>query len=236
MNIIDLVVVIFLGLGLIIGWYHGSVRAAANVGAILLAMVIGLSFHGVMARGVLAQQKVIPQLIYYSESDEFLQDVETVRLQVDAITPESLDALLTEVKLPYPVESRLRTNLENKAFADDGLTMLGEYLSMTIAHMTVNIVCFMILFLVSLVILFLVIRALDVTLIFPVLRYGDGLVGAAAGLVASALLLFALEMLVPVGLSFVPFVELRTIVENAATSSLFYHSNFLLALMKGVIA
>lgn len=236
MNIIDLVVVIFLGLGLIIGWYHGSVRAAANVGAILLAMVIGLSFHGVMARGVLAQQKVIPQLIYYSESDEFLQDVETVRLQVDAITPESLDALLTEVKLPYPVESRLRTNLENKAFADDGLTMLGEYLSMTIAHMTVNIVCFMILFLVSLVILFLVIRALDVTLIFPVLRYGDGLVGAAAGLVASALLLFALEMLVPVGLSFVPFEELRTIVENAATSSLFYHSNFLLALMKGVIA
>ena len=236
MNIIDLVVVIFLGLGLIIGWYHGSVRAAANVGAILLAMVIGLSFHGVMARGVLAQKKVIPQLIYYSESDEFLQDVETVRLQVDAITPESLDALLTEVKLPYPVESRLRTNLENKAFADDGLTMLGEYLSMTIAHMTVNIVCFMILFLVSLVILFLVIRALDVTLIFPVLRYGDGLVGAAAGLVASALLLFALEMLVPVGLSFVPFEELRTIVENAATSSLFYHSNFLLALMKGVIA
>ena len=236
MNIIDLVVVIFLGLGLIIGWYHGSVRAAANVGAILLAMVIGLSFHGVMARGVLAQQKVIPQLIYYSESDEFLQDVETVRLQVDAITPESLDALLTEVKLPYPVESRLRTNLENKAFADDGLTMLGEYLSMTIAHMTVNIVCFMILFLVSLVILFLVIRALDVTLIFPVLRYGDGLVGAAAGLVASALLLFALEMLVPVGLSFVPFEELRTIVENAATSSLFYHSNFLLVLMKGVIA
>lgn len=236
MNIIDLVVVIFLGLGLIIGWYHGSVRAAANIGAILLAMVIGLSFHGVMARGVLAQQKVIPQLIYYSESDEFLQDVETVRLQVDAITPESLDALLTEVKLPYPVESRLRTNLENKAFADDGLTMLGEYLSMTIAHMTVNIVCFMILFLVSLVILFLVIRALDVTLIFPVLRYGDGLVGAAAGLVASALLLFALEMLVPVGLSFVPFEELRTIVENAATSSLFYHSNFLLALMKGVIA
>ena len=236
MNIIDLVVIIFLGLGLIIGWYHGSVRAAANVGAILLAMVIGLSFHGVMARGVLAQQKVIPQLIYYSESDEFLQDVETVRLQVDAITPQSLDALLTEVKLPYPVESRLRTNLENKAFADDGLTMLGEYLSMTIAHMTVNIVCFMILFLVSLIILFLVVRALDVTLIFPVLLYGDGLVGAAAGLVASALLLFALEMLVPVGLSFVPFEELRTIVENAATSSLFYHSNFLLALMKGVIA
>ena len=185
---------------------------------------------------MLAQQKVIPPLIYYSESDEFLQDVETVRLQVDAITPESLDALLTEVKLPYPVESRLRTNLENKAFADDGLTMLGEYLSMTIAHMTVNIVCFMILFLVSLIILFLVVRALDVTLIFPVLRYGDGLVGAAAGLVASALLLFALEMLVPVGLSFVPFEELRTIVENAATSSLFYHSNFLLALMKGVIA
>ena len=107
---------------------------------------------------------------------------------------------------------------------------------MTIAHMTVNIVCFIILFVLSLIVLFLVVRALDVTLIFPVLRYGDGLVGAAAGLVASALLLFALEMLVPVGLSFVPFEELRTIVENASTSSLFYHSNFLLALMKGVIA
>ncbi len=236
MNIIDLAVVIILGLGLLIGWYHGSVRAAANVGAVLLAMVIGLSFHGVMARNVLAKQEIIPRLIYYSESDEFLKDVETVRIQVDTLTPEGLDELLADVNLPYPVESRLRTNLENKAFADEGLTMLGEYLSMTIAHLTVNIVCFLILFTVSLVVLFLVARALDVTLIFPVLRYGDGLVGAAAGLVAAALLLFAMEMLVPVGLSFVPFEELRTIVENAGTSSLFYHSNFLLALMKGVIA
>ena len=102
MNIIDLVVVIFLGLGLIIGWYHGSVRAAANVGALLLAMVIGLSFHGVMARSVLAQQKIVPQLIYYSESDEFLKDVETVRIQVDTLTPELLDSLLEDVSLPYP--------------------------------------------------------------------------------------------------------------------------------------
>ena len=61
MNIIDLVVIIFLGLGLIIGWYHGSVRAAANVGAILLAMVIGLSFHGVMLAACWRSKKSFPR-------------------------------------------------------------------------------------------------------------------------------------------------------------------------------
>ena len=39
MNIIDLAVVVFLALGLLIGWYHGFLRAAANLGALLLAMV-----------------------------------------------------------------------------------------------------------------------------------------------------------------------------------------------------
>jgi len=184
---------------------------------------------------VLEQEKLIPQLIYYSESDEFLGNIETVRTPVDTLTPESLNELLSDVALPHPVESRLRTNLETKAFADEGLTQLGEYLSMTIAHLAVNIACFLIVFVIAFALLFILVHALDTTLQFPILRYGDSLAGAAVGLLVSGISLFAVFMVVPVALSYVPFEELSTIVDNASSSSLFYRSNFLLAMMKGII-
>lgn len=235
MNIIDLAVVAVLGLGLLIGWYHGSVRAAANVGVLLLSIVIALGFQGWMARGILKQDKVIPQLLYYSESDVFLSDVELSHTPVDSLTAQSLDTLLSGINLPHPMEARLRTNLEKQAFAQDGLTTMGQYLAMTIAHMTVNIASFIAIFAICAVILFIVVRGLDVTFIFPVLRYGDGLVGAAAGLVAATLLLFVMVLLVPIGLSYVPFEELRTMVDKAATGRLFYYSNFILPMMRGII-
>jgi len=235
LNIIDLAVVVFLALGLLIGWYHGFLRAAANLGALLLAIVIALSSHGAVANKILSQEKIIPQLIYYSESDEFLGDIETVRAPVEGLTPETLNVLLKDVSLPHPVESRLRSNLEGQIFADEGLTQLGEYLSMTIAHLAVNIASFLIVFTIAFVILFILVQALDVTLQFPVLRYGDGIAGAAMGLLVSAISLFVVFMVVPVGLSYVPFEELSTIVDNASVSSLFYRSNVLLAMMKGII-
>lgn len=235
MNILDLAAVAILALGLLIGWYHGLLRAASNLGALLLAIVIALAGHGAMAHQVLEKDEVIPQLIYYSESDEFLGDIETVRAPVDGLTPESLNVLLEDVALPHPVESRLRANLENRAFADEGLTQLGEYLSMTIAHLAVNIVCFLIVFAIAFVILLVVVHALDATIQFPVLRYGDSVAGAVVGILFSVVLLFVAFTAVPMVLSYVPFEELSIIVDNASVSSLFYRSNVLLALMKGVI-
>ena len=235
MNIIDLIVLVFLALGLLVGWYHGFLRSAANLAALMLAAVIALASHGAMAEDILQKNEIIPQLIYYSESDEFLGEIETVRTPVDGLTPESLNALLADVALPHPVESRLRSNLEARAFADKGLTQLGEYLSMTIAHLAVNIACFLIIFVSAFAITFVIVRGLDVTLHFPVLRYGDSIAGAVMGLMVSALSLFVVFMVVPVVLSYVPFEELSSIVDNASVSSLFYRSNVLLSLMKGCI-
>jgi hypothetical protein len=106
---------------------------------------------------------------------------------------------------------------------------------MTIAHLAVNIGCFLLLFILAMAASFVAVRALDVTLVFPVLRYCDGFVGGAIGLLLAGLMLFAVEAVLPLILSYVPFKELRTIVDHSATCSLFYRSNFILALMKGFI-
>ena len=235
MSIIDLVVLALLGLGVLIGWYHGTLRSAANVLACLLALAVALAGHGAIAEKVDEKNELIPRMIYYSESDEFLGEVETVRLPVDTLTPEALNDALRDSHLPFPVDYCLRENLASKAFADRGLATLGEYLSMTIAMLTVRIGAFLILFLGVFILLYILIRLLDFTLKFPVLRYGDSVVGSLFGLLTVAFLLFVLCTLIPVGLSFVPFEELRVMIEDSAAGHLFYEANFILSLIKGFI-
>jgi len=236
LNILDLAILIFLALGALVGWYHGLVRAGANALAILLAMVLALCFYGGMARSLEKKGKLIPQMLYYSETDALITDVDLARTSVEGMDAEGLNALLAEVELPYPVDQRFRQNVAQGTFLKDGITSINDTLAMTITQLSVNIGCFLVLFLIFLAVLLVAVHGLDVVFRFPILRHGDGPVGALAGIVGAVFLLIALATVIPVGLSYVPFEEITAIVDKSAGCAFFYRSNFILQLMKGCIA
>jgi len=144
-------------------------RSSANAGALLAGLLGGSLFWRIVARGFVRGGQLIPTLLNFSESDEFLMGagetygerlmvaIANIRTPVTSLEPGFLERLTPTLNQPIlqPFAAMLERNVENLAFASQA-TMLGEYLSLTVAYFATAVVSFLLVFaLCSVVFLFL---------------------------------------------------------------------------------
>ncbi|NLG38151.1 MAG: CvpA family protein [Clostridiales bacterium] len=235
MNIIDYGIMAFFALSVVAGFYQGFVKTVLGIASFFGAYLFALLSYPSLARWVEGTGKVIPVIIYYSESSDMLGPVENVRLLVSEATAQKLYEILSQVRLPHPLGHLLTQNVLEKAFAPEGIERLGDYLSMTIAHMAVNILAFVALFVVAQAIMSLALYLCDYVFRFPVLRQLDGVMGGLLGFIRGGLFLFVLFTLVPVLLAFLPFEELQIMLGESQLATFFYKGNFMIDMFSGFI-
>lgn len=236
MNILDMIAIAILGLSAAAGYYQGLLATSANIVSYFVAVLSANWFYEGAAAKVKEAGKIIPALLYYSETADMLGSVENYRTNVTNLTQSALQSILHGVKLPYPVDRWLAENVLNLSYSKIGITQLGDYLSRTIAETAVCIACFLLIFLGVYIGLTLVVNLAHYVIKLPTLKYLDGVSGAALGLVRGALLVFALFMILPVVLSTVPVAQVKDIVQGSSMAGFFYHQNFLLDMIKSFIA
>ncbi len=243
MNYLDILCfLIVLGCAFI-GLYQGFLRSSANTGALLCGMVGGALFWKIVARGFVRGGQLIPTLLNFSESDEFLMGagetygerlmtaISNIRMPVSSLQPGFLEKMTETLNQPIlaPFDSMLERNVANLAFEGQA-SMLGEYLSLTVAYFATAVVSFLLVFaLCSVVFLFLAALA-DHVFQFPLLRHFDGLAGAGAGALSGLIVLLAAGLLIPVVLSFVSVPLLQEMVETSLFARLIYGGNPLIGL------
>lgn len=235
MSYIDIGILGIFVVCVLIGFNQGFLKAGLNCVNFFLSLLLALMFRGSLAGIITADPQIIPTIIHFSESSEMLGSVENVRLSIYNLTPEVLESILSNVQLPHPLEALLLSNIQTQAFAAQGLSTLGEYLSMTIAHMSINIVSMLTAFVISFVSIALLIHMVDSTVKFPVLRYMDGSAGAILGFLQGMLLLFVVFLCVPLILAFLPFDELTALIDASSFATFYYRSNFVIDMIKGII-
>jgi uncharacterized membrane protein required for colicin V production len=218
-----------------LGFYQGSVKATLGIASYFLSFLSAWIFYPLMAANINAAGKVIPSIIYYSESSRMLDSVDMMRLNVGGYSAAQTQDLLAQLNLPHPVGTLLAKNIISHAFAAQGLSSLNDYLNMTIAHMTVNLLSFLAIFLCVQVALSLVVYLCDTVFPFPVMQQLDGVLGALLGFIRGGLFLFVIFSLTPIMLSFLPFDELQLMVSESALASFFYNGNYIIDLIRGFI-
>lgn len=243
MNYLDILCfLVILGCAFL-GLYQGFLRSSANAGALLCGMAGGALFWRIVARGFVRGEQLIPTLLNFSESDEFLMGagetygerlmtaISNIRTPVTSLEPGFLERITQTLNHPIlsPFDAMLERNVEGLAFTGEA-TMLGEYLSLTVAYFATAVVSFLLVFaLCSVIFLFLAALA-DHVFQFPVLKHFDALAGAGAGAVSGVLILLAAGLLIPVVLSFVSVPLLREMVETSLFARLIYYGNPLIGL------
>lgn len=235
MSIVDIAIFGILLLCMVAGYYQGFLRSALGMANFFVSMLGAWAIHGALARALEKTHNLVPLLIYYSESSEMLGTVENVRTSIYELNGLQLSDLLSKLSLPHPLNSLLTTNIQNYAFAQSGVSTLGDYLSLTIAHMSVNIVSYLIVFFVLFISISIIIAMCDYVFKFPTLRYMDQVSGALIGFLQGVLLLFVIFIIVPVILAFLPFKEISQFIDNSQFANFYYHNNFILDTIKGVI-
>ncbi len=235
MNILDILAVAILALSAAAGYYQGLLATTANVAGVFVSLFSANWLSVAAAQSVKQADKVIPALLYYSESADMLGSVDNYRASVTAMTQPALESILRTVQLPYPVDRWLSENVLNLHYASLGLTNLGDYLSRTIAETAVNIGCFLMLFFGIYLAVTLIVNLVHYVVKLPTLKILDGFTGAVLGLGRGVLLVLVVFMVLPVVLSMLPVAQVSEIVEGSQVAGLFYHQNFVLDMVRSYI-
>lgn len=105
------------------------------------------------------QSDLFSSLRFYMEGAEKIGDVELARMNISMISDTQLHTIVDQAKLPTPFGNAIIDNVTNKAFADSGITTLGDYFDTTIFNVIINIISILIIFIILRVILTLVTNA-----------------------------------------------------------------------------
>ena len=235
MILIDLGIFALFILSAIIGYHKGFLKAVLSIVTFFLSLLGTWWLHPQLAQTIKASGKVIPIIMNYSESSDMLGDVENVRSIATALSPEALSDIINKANLPHPLGVLLTKNVESAVFAPDGLVTLGDYLAVTIANMSINIASFLLIFMLFYIAFNLLISLYDYVFKLPVLKMFNNTSGILLGFLQGFLLMFLVFSVIPVVLAFLPFDEILVFIEQSQLGNFYYHSNFIIDLIKGTI-
>lgn len=234
-NILDITVYAIILISVAAGFYQGFLATSANTVGYFLSLLAASVFYGGAAMNVKAAGKVIPALLYYSETSDMLGSVDVYRTSIAGMTKPALNKLLNGLSLPHPVDQWFSHNVLNQVYEQMGIQNLGDYLSRTVAETAVNIGCFLMIFLGVYIALTIAVNLTHYVVKLPALQRMDGVAGAVVGLGRGILLVFALFLAVPAVLSMLPVQQVKEIVETSHTAAFYYNQNFLFGLIRSFI-
>jgi len=237
MNLLDLALIVVIAVSVLLGAYRGFVVSALKTASFFVSWILAYLLHPLLS-WAMSGQGMMQTLINYTEGaaklpyDTPLAMITTSITQVDAAT---LNNLVNNSSLVSPFGKLVKSNIASQAFASQGLTTVGDYFNYTVAYATLNIITFLILFLVFRIICGVIINATDATHKFPVLRHNDVLAGSLTGLLRGVFVCYIVMTLAPVALSILNVPVVTDYVLSAPLAGFFYKSNFILLLMRGKV-
>ena len=234
MNAIDVGVLLILAIAVLGGFYRGFINAALGAAATVFSFVAALIGRPLAANAIRGHDTLYNMLLYYTEGAEYVAatDVELTRAPISQVSSERLRAIVDNAEMPVPMGNRVIQNVASEAFADQGVTTLGDYFNLTIVSVVINIFSLLIIFTVLRVLLGIIIQSVEYGRNgFPSLVRGDGLIGAGIGLLQGVLILFIIFLLMPIFLTVLP--KLYEFVSESLFGNFFYKANLLLYLIPG---
>jgi len=233
MNIIDLIIIGILGLSVLVGLYRGFVSSVASMGGCLVSLGLSFWLSPKLVGMIRSNPDLVRTLMSYTDASSRLGDLNLSMTNVSALSGDAIQDILNRAALPQPLDTLLKTNLENQVFAPSGLTQVGDYISQTIVGAVLNVICFILCFVILLIIFHFVINFLKVVFRFPVLKQLNAVAGGAFGLLRGALLCFIAFALLPLVLTMAPIGGIEELVAGSRLAPLFNSGNLILSIMNG---
>lgn len=231
-NFLDIIVLALLALFVLTGVYRGFLNSLLSLGAFLVSCALAALFMPLLSNGIKTHEEFYNTVLYYTEGAEFVEDVEISRSTIYAVDTATLERVTANPDMPYPMGDRVYEAIQDEAFAEEGFSTVGDYFNLTIVNTSINILSFLMLYvLIRLILGFLLNNADYAIKGFPQLHRFDRVIGGGLGLIRGFLGLFVLFLLIPLVLIVLPVDLVRDLVEESAFLQFYYHSNILLQLI-----
>ncbi len=235
MGILGLAIIAIIGLFFLAGLYKGFIWNLATLGVSIIALLAAYLLMGPVSQAFVKDKGLYNAMLSYTEGSEAIYDVELVDRDIASLSNEEIDEVINRANLPFPLDERVRENIMNEAFKSSGITTLGDYFNESLVLSVINIISFILVYLILRVVLTFVVSWLDYSLKFPCLRIFDGPVGGAIGIVRGFIDISVLFMLVPIVLTVLPFDVIEELISKSAIASFLHKSNIFFKLIPGTV-
>ncbi|MGI6373648.1 MAG: CvpA family protein [Caldicoprobacterales bacterium] len=233
MNYIDLGIFSVLGISVLLGMYYGFTVSLYNLISFIVSWALSLLLHPTLSKTLTKRfPDLVDKIVYYSEGSSKIAYADKV-LPVSSLSNEQITEFVQKTGLPNPFTKNLEFNLTNQCL--EGLDSLGEYIDYTVANTIVNLMSFIIIFLVLQLLSTIVISLIRNITDLPVLRRYDSLSAGALGFFRGGLFLFIAFAFLPLLYLIIPAHFLERFLGSSKLLDFFLDANFFTAFVKGFI-
>lgn len=232
--LITLIILLCIALFILSGVYKGFIWNGLVLGVSLLSMILAFIFVTPVSKSVRENESFYNSMLNYTEGSEHVYDVELRKVDITEISGEKLDEIMEKSNLAYPMDKRVRTNIEKRAFESEGITTIGDYFNETLVRTAINIFCFFGIYLIFRLIGTFVVCWIDYVNRFKKLKKYDLLAGIVISILRGYIGITVIFIAVPIVLTVLDFDIIRELFENNFLVNIFYNSNFILPLIRGV--
>ncbi len=235
MNIIDIIILCLIAVFVLNGVYRGFLSSILNLAGIFVSWVIAFVSYPLLAKS-LSETGIFSESRFYIEGAERI-NVEIAKSPITSIPTSELQTIVADAKMPPPFGDAIIDNINNSAFSDMGLTTVGDYFDETIFNVIINTLSIVILFFGMLIIITLIINALSFSINLPMLRSFDTLAGGSVALVRGFFFMYMLFAIVPAFMVLIgdQITFITDMLNDSATSTVFYNNSIVLPYVSGII-
>ncbi len=217
MNIVDIVILIFLGVSLLYGMYRGFISGVLSLLGLIAAIAGAFTLSPRLAAWLSGNETLVATLLYYTDAASRIGSQSLSMLPVSQVTSALLSEILGKARLPSAFESAFIGEMGRAA----GTARVSSVLSQTIVSASISILSFLICFLACYLAALFVVHLISYVFEFPVLRHLDALVGGLFGLLRGYMVLVILFMLVPIVLAAAPIDALSDLIDASRLAPYF---------------
>lgn len=237
MNLFDIAILLVIGASIVYGLYSGFLSSMFNSLGFLISYLCASLFYGAIARWFQGHDQWVSQLIHYTEGAARIPSLDLARSPISTLGAEQISSVVTQAQLPEPFGRLIESNISSYALLNSGATTLADYFNNTLVIVSINLISFVLLFLVLYATFSLVIAGTSYVVKFPVLRNLDWAAGGLIGLGRGILLALVFCSLVPIVLAVLPggidFID--EIFATSKYADFFLGNNPILQAIRGTI-
>ena len=234
MNLIDLAIFVVLLLSVVFGLYKGFIKTVSGIVAFFASWIIAFSFYPMLASSISHIPDLVSKVKYYTTDSSRIGDYADTA--VNSLADETaITKTIKKIGIPAPIDNLLKKNIMNQSFEDKKITTIGQYFNETVTSFAINVLSFLIIFLVVRLLCIFVLHAIDYAMKLPILSHFNGLLGGIFGFLSGLLLLFVIFSVLPVFFSAVPSPSIEKLVDQSFLARLFYKANIINGILKGTL-
>lgn len=234
MNIVDIIIVAVIVLSIIFSAKKGFLISVLSLGSFVISWLLAYIFYPLVSKAFMSG-KFFQTILNYTDGAQLVSNFQTANTSIQNFSSGEIGQIVQTSNVPSPISNLVQSNIAGEVFAEQGLTTVGEYFGQTVGIVVMNILSFLLIYLVVQLIFLIVLNCVNFVRRLPVLKQADGFLGGCFGAARGILLVFVLFMLIPVVLVMLPYDAAYDLIDQSLFGNFFYQSNFLLTLISGIV-